>query len=304
MKFSVIIPAYNAEPYLTKAIESCFCQTYAPHEIIVVDDGSTDGTAKLAESFPPPARLVRLPQNMGLPSARNRGAEVASGDWLVFLDADDWFLPKKLERQRLCALQNENAMLIYTGFFLSLNGVESPGRFNPPTVLEPMLRYKCAFHVGTVALRRDAFDSLGGFDPALRVSEDWDLWLRIAARYSIKVFAGISEPLAVYRVTPGSLSSNSMRMYEARYGLLEKRCLYGMTGMLRRSWRRKVNAFLHYDASIALREEGSTLDLPFIFKSIAAWPFPWSEMPKRYKTAAVMVKQHLFKRLSRLAIRA
>lgn len=299
MKFSVIIPAYNAEEYIAKAIESCLCQTCLPHEIIVVDDGSTDGTAKLAESFPPPVRLVRLPQNMGLPSARNRGVEVASGDWLVFLDADDWFLPEKLECQRRCALEHEHAVLIYTGFLVSLDGVETLGRFNPPTVLESMLRYRCAFHVGTVALRRDAFDSVGGFDPALRVTEDWDLWLRLAALYSTAVFAAVPEPLAVYRITPGSLSSDAMRMFKARFGLIEGRCLYGMTGVSRRSWRRRVSAFLHYDASIALREERSVLDLPLILKSIAAWPFPWSEMPKRYKTAAVMVKQHLFRRLSR-----
>ena len=304
MKFSVIIPAYNAEQYIATAIESCLSQTYSPHEIIVVDDGSTDNTAKIAESFPSPVRVIRQERNMGLPTARNCGVQASTGDWLAFLDADDWFLPEKLERQRRCALEHEDAILIYTGFLISLNGVESPARFNPPSVLEPMLRYRCAFHVGTVALRRDAFDSVCGFDPNLRVCEDWDLWQRLVARYSTKVFAAVPIPLAIYRTTPGSLSSNAMRMYKGRSGVVERRSLYGMTGLLRGSWRRKLTAFLHYDASIALREEGSTLDLAFMLKSIAAWPFPWTEMPKRYKTAAVMIKQHLFKRASRLTIRA
>ena len=299
LNFSVVIPAYNAEQYIAKAIESCFSQTYAPHEIIVVDDGSMDETARIAESFPAPVRVIHLEKSTGPSFARNTGVQASTGDWLAFLDADDWFLPEKLERQRLCALAHEHAILIYTGFLSSLNGVESPGQFNPPTVLEPMLRYKCAFHVGTVALRRNAFDSVGGFDPTIRGTEDWDLWLRLVARYSPRAFAAVPEPLAVYRTTPGSLSSNAMRMYKARSGVAERRSLYGMTGALRRSWRRKVSAFLNYDAAIALREEGSALDLSLIFKSIAAWPFPWSAMPKRYKTAAVMVKQHLFKRLTR-----
>lgn len=300
MKFSVIIPAYNAEPYIARAIESCLSQTCPPHEIIVVDDGSTDGTAEVAKSFSPPVRLITLAENVGVPSARNRGAEAATGDWLVFLDADDWFLPRKLELQQRCALQNEHAVLIYTGFLTSRDGVESPARFVPPSKLWPQLRYRCPFHVATVALRRDAFDAVGGFDPARQVSEDLDMWLKLVDKYSVAMFAAVPEPLAVYRTTPGSLSSNAMRLFKAKAGLIENRCLMGTSGLSRRVWRRRILAFMHYDASIALREEGSRLDLPFIFKSIALWPFPWSELPmKRYKVAAVMVKQHLSRRMLR-----
>jgi glycosyltransferase involved in cell wall biosynthesis len=299
MKISVIIPAYNAEQYIAKAIESCLNQTYAPHEIIVVDDGSTDSTAAVAESFTSQVRVIRLSENMGVPTARNRGVQASTGDWIAFLDADDWFLPEKLESQRRCALKHEHAVLIYTAFYTSLDGVESPARFNPPAALGPMLRYRCAFHVGTVALRRDAFDAVGGFDPSLLVCEDWDLWMNLAARYSVALFAAVPERVAVYRTTPGSISSNAMRMHTARTGLIAKRCLYGTAGMSRYLLRRRILAFLHYDTSVALREEGSPLDLPFILKSIAFWPLPWSETPKRIKVTAVMMKQHLFSYLSR-----
>jgi glycosyltransferase involved in cell wall biosynthesis len=298
LKFSVIIPAYNAKQYIAKAIESCLSQTYSPHEIIVVDDGSTDGTAEFAESFPSPVRVIRLSENMGLPTARNRGVQASTGDWLAFLDADDWFLPEKLERQRRCALENEHAVLIYTACYTSRDGVEAHAQFNPPAVLEKMLRYRCAFHVGTVVLRRDAFDAMGGFDPSLRVDEDWDMWLRLAARYTVKSFAVVPDFLAVYQITPGSLSSNAMRMFNAGAILRNNQCLYGTAGLSRYLWRRRISAFQHYDTSIALREEGSPFDLPFIFKSIALWPFPVCVLPmKRYKVAAVMVKQHLVKRL-------
>lgn len=305
MKISVVMPAYNAERYIRTAIESCLNQTFAPHEIIVIDDVSSDRTAAVAESFPPPVRVVRLTENMGPAAARNRGIQVSTGDWLAFLDADDWFLPEKLELQRRCALENEHAVLIYTAFFSSLDGVESPARFVPPSKLWPMLRYKCAFHVCTVALRRDAFDEVGGFNPSARGTEDWDLWLRLAARYSVRRFAAVTEPSAVYRMTPGSLSSNALRMFKERARLIEGSCLFGTNGLSKHVWRRKILAFLHFDASMALREEGSLLDLPFILTSIAFWPLPWKELPlRRYKVAAVMVQQHIARRLPKLAFRA
>jgi len=237
---------------------------------------------------------------MGVSVARNRGVEASTGDWIAFLDADDWFLPEKLELQRRCALENKRAILIFTGFCTSLDGVESPARFYPPEILWPMLRYRCAFHIGTVALRREAFDAVGGFDPSLRGVEDWDFWLRLVFRYSVESVAAVPEPLAVYRTTPGSLSSNAMRLFEAKAGIIERRCLYGVSGPSRCFWRRRILAFLLYDTSIMLREEGLPADLTFILKSIALWPFPCDGMPmRRYKVAGVMAKQHLFRCFSR-----
>lgn len=306
MKFSVIIPAYNAERYISQAIESCLNQTYAPHEIIVVDDASTDGTAAIAESFPSPVRVICLPENMGVAVARNRGVHASTGDWLAFLDADDWFLPQKLERQRCCALENTKAVLIYTAArILAPDGSQRDGRFVAPTKLWPLLRYRDPIFLTTAAVRRDAFDAVGGFDPLLRNAQDWDLWLRIAARYSVEMFAAIPEPLVFYRQLAGSLSSSATRYFAYRAAVCAGSSLLGTAGISRLLWHLRISAFLYYDTSIALREEGSPLDLAFILKSIVLWPFPWKEMPmKRYKVAAVMAKQHFFKRLSRMLIRA
>jgi glycosyltransferase involved in cell wall biosynthesis len=298
MKISVIIPAYNAERYIGKAIESCLSQTYAPHEIIVIDDASTDGTAAVAQSFPPPVRVIRLASNMGVSVARNRGVQASTGDWIAFLDADDWFLPEKLELQRQCTLENPQSVLIYTGYqIVDVDGSESYGRFVSPSQLWPMLRYKCAFLLSTVLLRRDAFDSVGGFDPAYHVVQDWDLWLRVAARYTVKLFAALPRPLIVYRRVDGSLTASITKYFCQNILLIESSCLLGTSGISRFLWRRRISAFSYYDTSITLREGGSLLDLQFILKSIVLWPFPWSEMPmRRYKVAAVMVRQHLFNR--------
>lgn len=303
MKFSVVIPAHNAERYIAKAIASCLNQTFPPHEVVVVDDASTDGTVAVAESFAPQVRVIRLGENMGVSVARNRGVQESTGDWIAFLDADDWFLPEKLEMQRRCALENENAVLIYTGFINSVNGVETPVRFNPPASLRSKIRYRCAIHLSTVAVRRDAFEAVGRFDPSIRNCQDWDLWLRFAALYSVSRFTGVPEHLAVYRRIPGSLSSSAMRSFNARIGFLDARCLFGLAGAARRVWRCKIEAFIRYDIAIELRDQGSPLDLPFILKSIALWPFPWDEMPmSRYKIAAVMLRQHLVRRFLRSAL--
>lgn len=293
MKISVIIPAYNAEQYIAKAIESCLCQTYAPHEIIVIDDASTDGTAAVAESFPSPVSVIRLAENMGVAVARNRGIQAATGDWIAFLDTDDWFLSEKLELQRRCALENQRAVLIYAGWrIISVDGIESLGRFTPPTALLPMLRFRCNLPLLCILLRRDAFDSVGGFDPSLRRCQDWDLWLRVAARYSVELFAAVPEPLAVYRRVAGSLSMSAMPYFHQRASIIKKgSCLFGTSGISRFLWRRKISAYNYFDTSQSLREEGSLSYLPFILKSFVIWPLPCIAMPNRYKTAIVMFMQ-------------
>jgi glycosyltransferase involved in cell wall biosynthesis len=107
---SVVIPAHNAEKYLGAAIESVRAQTLAPHEIIVVDDGSTDGTARIAQSFADVKTIFQ--ENSGAAAARNNGAQNARGEFLAFLDADDLWTPQKLEWQ-IAALQSEHCDMVF-----------------------------------------------------------------------------------------------------------------------------------------------------------------------------------------------
>jgi glycosyltransferase involved in cell wall biosynthesis len=289
---SIVIPAYNAEKYIRRAIESCLSQTFAPIEIIVVDDASTDSTTSVVESFSSPVRLIRLSENMGVSIARNRGVEASTGNWIAFLDADDWFLPEKLERQRRCLLEHEQAVLIYTGFrIVTVDGSECYGRFLSPNEIWPMLRYRNRLLLSTVAVRRDAFDNVEGFNPALRVAQDWDLWLRIAVRYSVELFAAVPEPLVMYRRVAGSLSSNTMRYFHVRKSIIKSSCLFGTSGVSSVLWRRRILAFNYFDTAQSLREEGSLSYLPFMLMSFVLWPFPCIAMTSRWKVTIAMAMQ-------------
>lgn len=298
MRISVVIPAHNAELYVADAIESCLNQTFLPHEVIVVDDASTDNTARIAESYPAPVRVIRLTQNLGVAGARNRGALESSGDWIAVLDADDWFLPHKLEAQKRCAERNPNARIIYTGFRVSKFGEEVDGYFAPVEDLPWKLRYRCPICVSTVMLRRDLFTELGGFDATVRIVEDWEFWLRIAERHTTKAFAAVPEPSAVYRCVAGGMSSSWIKMFKGREALVETRNLYGTTGIVRFCWRRLIRSFNYYEAAVALRGEGYEDYLGYMMKSLFLWPFPGKILPLyRYKITLVMIAQRCVQRV-------
>ncbi|MGC9223232.1 MAG: glycosyltransferase family 2 protein [Terracidiphilus sp.] len=295
MKISVIIPAYNAEKYIATTIESCLEQTLPPDEIIVVDDCSTDGTFEIAQKYPPPVKALRLEKNSGVSVARNRAVEASTGDWLAFLDADDWFLPQKLEMQRQCVRDHPDAVLVYTGAFLKpLDGPVTEIKFWPPSELAWRLRYTPLFLPSTVLLRRHAFDAVGGFDPAYPIDEDWDLGLRLAERFSTDAFAAVPTPLIMYNRVEGSLSSKIMPVVNAARRIVENRSLYHTSGLTRRLLRRRILAFNGYDQSLTLRGEGEDGYLHLMLRSLAFWPFPNKMLPlARYKFAAVMLAQHL-----------
>ncbi|MGA3133920.1 MAG: glycosyltransferase family 2 protein [Terracidiphilus sp.] len=294
MKVSVIIPAYNAEQYIARTIESCLRQTSLPDEIIVADDGSTDRTAEVAANFPEPVRVIRLGTNCGLSAARNRAVEASTGDWLAFLDADDWFFPEKFELQRKCIRDNPHAVLHYSGFrMIPVNGPEEDVIALPPSELGRILRFRNPLFVGSVMLRRDAFDAVGGFDQMYRSAEDWDLWLRIVERFSPAAFAAVPKPLCAYRRVAGSLSSKAMFLLELRHSIIENRSLHGTSGVSRFLLHRKIEAFNYFDTAIAVREAGSAEYAGLILKSLALWPLPNKMLPiERYKIAAIMFMQH------------
>jgi len=195
---SVIVPTFNRAGFLKQALDSVRAQTWRDYELIVVDDGSTDGTAALAEAYPG-ARWLRLPVNGGVSRARNRGILQARGRFICFLDSDDSWLPGKLERQMRWMRDNPQSLVCYTDEIWIRRGV----RVNPMNkhrklsgdIFERSLAL-CIVSPSSVLMRREVFDAVGGFDEGLEVCEDYDLWLRIAARFPVHFLA---EKLIVKR---------------------------------------------------------------------------------------------------------
>ncbi len=204
-KVSVIIPAYNMGEQLVRAVESALSQTTPVHEIFVVDDGSKDNTAEVAERFGPPVYVIRKP-NGGPASARNLGAAKATGDWLAFLDADDWWFPQKTEVQ-MSYTQAPDIGLVHC---LYDHRIERP----PAELSFDDLWAHNWIGTASVMIRRSLFLELGGFNEerALISVEDYNLWLRVvAAGWRI-----VTCPHILAHYTQGTgISSNLERLMRA-----------------------------------------------------------------------------------------
>ena len=195
-RISVIIPTYNRADRVVAALGSVLAQTRPPDEVIVVDDGSTDNTSERLAPYHERIHYVCQP-NRGPASARNTGIKQASGELVAFLDSDDLWLPKKLERQ-LAAFANDRALRIcHTNEIWIRNGV----RVNPMRkhqkygghIFEKVLPL-CIVSPSSVIMTRQLLNEMGGFDESLPACEDYDLWLRVLCRYPI---AYIEEPLVI-----------------------------------------------------------------------------------------------------------
>jgi glycosyltransferase involved in cell wall biosynthesis len=196
MSVSVIIPTHDRARRVVVAVQSVLAQTTAALEVIVVDDGSTDETAAALAPCGDRIRIERR-RHAGVSAARNHGARVARGEWLAFLDSDDEWLPEKLERQVAFHDAHEGVEVSQTGEIWIRNGV----RVNPckhhakprGDIFERSLA-RCLVSPSAVMMRRSLFVDAGGFDESLPVCEDYDLWLRLAARQS---FGLIDDALVV-----------------------------------------------------------------------------------------------------------
>ncbi|MCX6044756.1 MAG: glycosyltransferase family A protein [Chloroflexi bacterium] len=168
---SVVIPVYNGERYLGQAIASVLAQAHRPIEIIVVDDGSTDGSAKLSQQFGPPVRYHYQP-NAGLGATRNLGVTLAQGEFLAFLDADDLWVPNKLDLQ-LCALMDDPSLDISFGHVSQFHSPELDEETRRRIVLPDAPLVGC--HPGTMLIRQTTFRRIGRFraDPQVGQFIDW-----------------------------------------------------------------------------------------------------------------------------------
>ena len=210
---SIITPAYDVAPFIGDAVASARAQCHARWEMVVVDDGSRDGTALAAERAAegdPRIRVIRQ-ENAGVSAARMAGLAVARGDVLLFLDADDWLAPDALSRLDTRLTAAPAAVVAYGGF-ASMADEARPGDlplrlktgpFPDGDILERLLVENLMANGGHMLIRREAFDRAGGFRPDIRYGEDWECWIRLAL---LGPFAAVPDraPLLHVRERQGS----------------------------------------------------------------------------------------------------
>lgn len=216
--FSVVIPTFNCAPYVAQAIESALGQTVgrASLEVIVLDDGSSDGTADVVRAFGDAVRFERLPHG-GVSRARNAGIAAARGQYVAFLDADDYWFEQRLERAA-ALLGSEARIFVNTEYFIETAGARAPQPYYKSRGLRCLFELPAAAQlefslednfISSMAIApRAALLDAGGFSPHLRYGEDWDLWLRmLGAGYAVRL---VDEPSAVYRYhRPGATTTHN-----------------------------------------------------------------------------------------------
>ncbi|MGE5302112.1 MAG: glycosyltransferase family 2 protein [Alphaproteobacteria bacterium] len=246
---SVVIPTHNRWPLLGEAIESVLTQSYRRFELIVIDDGSTDDTDRKLAEFGSRLRLIRQPRR-GVSAARNRGATAARGRYLAFLDSDDLWLVEKLKVQTGFMEEYPGIQICQTDEIWMRHGLRVNPKVKHQKPSGDIFRRSlelCLVSPSAVMMTRALFNGVGGFDERLPVCEDYDLWLRIAADYSVPL---IPYALTVKRGGHGDQLSHSVwGMDRYRVAALQKLLRTNLSGE-KRQWaietlRRKISILAH-----------------------------------------------------------
>jgi glycosyltransferase involved in cell wall biosynthesis len=221
---SVIVPAFNAERFLPEAVASVLGQTFEDLELLIVNDGSSDGTLALAErSAEEDERVHVLDRPNGGPSAaRNAGIAAARGQLVCFLDADDVLLPDKLERQVAFLRTFPSCDLVYSDFYLgdeSLSPILLRSLAPPAVPMNELFSYSCWFAPMSPLVRAACVARAGPFDEGLRSSEDWDFWIRVSRCGKLGYLPG---PVGVYRLHATQAHHDVARIRDTSERLIRK----------------------------------------------------------------------------------
>jgi len=218
---AVVIPSYNRAQSLERCIASVLVQDRQADEIIVVDDGSTDGTAELLEAYP--QVIYRRQNNCGVSAARNAGIRASSCDWIAFLDSDDEWLPEKLEKQLAAVRKQPGYRLVHSDEIWIRRGVRvNPMRKHAKAGGDIFFNCLplCVISPSAVLVQRSLLGETGCFDENLPACEDYDLWLRICSHYPVLY---LDEPLLIkYGGHPDQLSRKHWGMDRFRVQALDK----------------------------------------------------------------------------------
>ena len=277
---AVIVPCHNAARYLPRALDSVLAQTYPNFSLSVIDDGSTDETASVLRPYAAYGSCIRQ-QRSGVAAARNRGISVSKGRYIAFLDADDYWLPTKLERQIELLEQNPGIGLVCSdcetiekgkniGAYFSNGRVPAAGR------LFELLARECFVFTPTVVVRRACLEEVGWFNESLEVSEDFDLWLRISARWGVAV---VPEVLAVREKRPDglSLSTRPEKCFENGIAALEnvKSACSTLSRKQARALERAIADRYYVYGSYRLATGNGEESRTQFVKTIRLWPTHW-----------------------------
>ncbi len=220
---SVIIPVYNGEKTICETIYSVLNQTYINLELIVVNDGSLDSTLNLISNIKDLRLKVFSYKNAGKSISRNRGIDKTNGEFISFLDADDIWTPDKLELQLKALQANPQASVAYSW----VDYIDEDGEFfrdgNHITIngnaYEQMLIQNILENGSNPLIRKEALTEVGYFSESLKHAEDWDMWLRLAARYD---FVTVPYPQILYRISSKSSSTNVLGMEKVCLEFIEQ----------------------------------------------------------------------------------
>ena len=298
---SVVIPAYNAEPVIAETLASVRNQTYPGWEALVVDDGSADNTIAVARSVAAQDPRIQCftQANSGPAGARNAALRHARGKLVAFLDADDVWLPTKLETQLALLDSNPDAGLLFANYFIWDGqkdvelGYRKRERFPEGGRLQD-LYYRNVFATSSVLVRRETLEASGPFDTEIVGVEDWDMWLRLTERGARA--RGVWEPQVRYRRWPQSLSGNRERLFAYAVLTLEKALVRSTSPERVRHYRRSLGmarARLEFAKTVPLTESSPDAVPPAIFRAWrndprlkwllwylgAAWPRPLGGRP-------------------------
>ncbi len=206
---SVVIPAFNGEKTIEATIQSVLQQTYSNFEIIVINDGSEDRTLELIKQINDSRLKVFSYTNAGLAASRNRGIKNAKGEFIAFLDADDLWTKDKLEKQLEALQNNPQAAVAYswTDYIDEADNFLYPGChiIANKNIYEQLLVKNILENGSNPLIRSSALVEIGGFDESLSKAEDWDLYLRLAAKYQ---FITVPSPQILYRLSANSMSAS------------------------------------------------------------------------------------------------
>src|SRR5688572_6603202 len=249
---SVVIPTFNYGGFVGRAVDSVLAQTHAPLECVVVDDGSTDDTPTVLARYGSRIRVIRQ-ENRGLSAARNAGVREARGAYVALLDADDFWRPNKVEKQ--VALMQSTPGLGAVGCgaeYVNRDGSHRSFQHfeDPPSEVGPRLRAIATrrYWVGSsgsgALVPRRAFDEVGLFDENLRAAEDWDMWLRIAARFAIR---NVPEALSCICLHGTGSFRNAEKMEKNQWAVFEA-AVRRWPDLLDAPTRRRMRALILADA--------------------------------------------------------